>query len=187
MNHIVFVFRRLFLSFSILSSNLFGPQGYCPCCSMGQNFLSFYSWMIFLCRHTSLSVHPFFVDGHLSFHLSAVVNQAATNLGVQMSPVTSVSVLFGVHWEVGLPNRDGNFSFGFLRSHHTLSTTTAAFYVPNESGLKGSSEAFDQEGNTWSRSIWLVQGQRCSWGQDANYSFLTLWMLILNHNTQLEL
>ena len=53
-------------------------------------------------------------------------------------------------------------------------------------GLKGSAAAFDQEGNTGpEKYMTCSRAERCSWGQDANHSFLTLWMLAPNHNAQL--
>ena len=63
----------------------------------------------------TIFIYPFFVDGHLGcFHLSANLNNTTMNTGGQISPMTSLSVLLGVHSEVGFLNHDGNFSFGFL-------------------------------------------------------------------------
>ena len=60
--------------------------------------------------------------------------------------------------------------------HHFMFLTT---------GLKGSSAAFDQEGDT-DPEKYMTCSRAERWGQDPNHRFLTVLLLTLNRNVQLR-
>ena len=67
----------------------------------------------------SLSTHP--LMALWVSPISVIVNSAAMNMDVQISPQYSVSQLFWVCTQKGIAGLKGNSIFNFLRKHHTLS------------------------------------------------------------------
>ena len=72
-----------------------------PCCSMCQNFLPFYEWVIshrIVCTTFCLSSHP----STGCFRVLAIVNNAAMNMSEQISIQVLLSLLLGIYPEVEL-------------------------------------------------------------------------------------
>ena len=76
---------------------------------------------------------PHFVNRHLSyFHLLAIVNNAAMNLGVHISDQVPAFIPFRFIYRRGIDGSHDNCLFCFLRSRHTVSIVTAPFYIPSK-------------------------------------------------------
>ena len=89
---------------------------------------------IYIYTHIYIRIHYVFfiyssICGHLGcFHVLAIVNSAAMNIGV----CVSFSIIILSRY---MPNREisgpcGNSSFSFLRNFHTVSTVAALTYIP---------------------------------------------------------
>ena len=110
-------FRDWFISLSIVSqgSSMF---------SMCQNFLPLQGWIISYCMMDHIFVYPSIhppIHGYLGCsHLLAVVNDAAMDMGVQVSiPVPAFSS-FGFTLRSRIARSDDNSVFNFLKNRHTV-------------------------------------------------------------------
>ena len=78
---------------------------------------SFYGWVKF--HYIYVPLHPFICEGYISyFHVLVIVNNAAMNLGVQIS--FSIMVSSGYRPSGGIVGAYGSFSRSFLRNLHTV-------------------------------------------------------------------
>ena len=70
------------------------------------------------------------VTGHLgNFYSLAIVNNAAVNMGTQISPQESAFSSLRYIPRNGIAESDGNSIFNFLKNHCTLSHSTIPFYI----------------------------------------------------------
>ena len=104
-----------------------------PCCCKWQNFIPFYGWVIFQ-NHISF-IHSA-VDGRLGwFHTSAIVSNAARNIGVHTSFQINIFVFFSLDTDPGVELLDHMvvlFSL-FWETSILFSTVTAPNFISTNS------------------------------------------------------
>ena len=70
------------------------------------------------------------VDGHLGcVHILAILDNAATKIGLHVSFQISVFVFFTYIPSNGIAALQGSFSFSFLRNLHTVSTVAVPIFI----------------------------------------------------------
>ena len=93
-----------------------------PCCCKWHYFIHFNDWATFQCVY--ICIHIFFIhlpgEGHLGcFHVLAIVNSAAMNIGVHVSFQSMVFLSRCMPWSGSAESYDSSV-FSFLRSLHTV-------------------------------------------------------------------
>ena len=113
----------------------------CPhlCCCKWQD--SFFLWLdnipFYICIYDSFFIHSS-VSGHLGcFHILAIVNNAAMNMGVQIYLWDNGFISFGYITRSGIAGSYGSSIFNLLRNLLLFSIAAAPVYIPtnNAPGL----------------------------------------------------
>ena len=142
-NHTVFVFWTLPFYHLAYCPQVSCPQGYCPCCSMGPNFLSFYSWIIFLCtQHHFLFIHFSWMAVWAAFIFQLLWTKLLQTWVCKclLWPHFQFFWVYTQKWDCSTMMVISLLVF--WRNHHTLSIATAPFYVPNERSQRFSSSVW---------------------------------------------
>lgn len=98
-------------------------------CSIRQNFLPFWGWIIFHCVHIPRFICS--LIGHVGCsYISAIVNNTAMNIGARTPFWSLFPLLSHMYADVRLLNRMIILCFIFWEAAILFSTKAASFYIP---------------------------------------------------------